>query len=104
MCYTPADLSDRVMQKQLVKGLSLPYVDVDVALSNIRYIQVRNSRMYRAEDAFAALETHYARRIAENTAQFEARGKEIFRRRAETCRARLDRVRKYAKDWRRDHE
>lgn len=104
MCYTPDDLSERIMQKHLVKSLSLPYVDVDVALSNIRYVQVRNARMYRAEDAFAALDEHYRRRIAENTAQYGARGADIFRRRAAVCTERLERVRKYAENWRKEHE
>lgn len=102
--YTPDDLARRVLQKQLAREIGLPYVDVDVALATTHYIQVRNARLYRAEEAFKALEAHYARRIADNTAQYRARNKDIFRRRAETCQARLDRVRKYAEEWRKDHE
>ena len=79
---------NRIMMRDLVHGLGVPYADVTMALCNLRYVQVRNCRLYDRAEALAALAAFYDRRAEDNRRRWKETGKDIFRQRLATSLAR----------------
>lgn len=87
------DLDGYTMKKRLQQKLNIPYVDVDIALSMTRPLQITNAHWYRETDAARALEAFYLRRIEENRVCYETRHTELYRKRMDIYTQRLERIR-----------
>jgi len=93
----PFDSSKYVMRKHLETMLHIPYTDADIALANVRYVQVTNSRWYEKTLAADALEQLYLRRIEENHDRLVLHDCGIFHKREAIYKERLERVRAFKK-------
>lgn len=93
----PFDSSKYVMRKHLEAMLHIPYTDADIALANVRYVQVTNSRWYEKTLAADALEKLYLRRIAENRERLVLNNCGIYHKREAIYKERLERVRAFKK-------
>lgn len=91
----PFDSSKYVMRKHLEAMLNIPYSDADIALANVRYVQVTNSRWYEKTIAADALEQLYLRRIAENHDRLVLNNCKIYHKREAIYKERLERVREF---------
>jgi hypothetical protein len=88
----PFDSSKYIMRKHLEALLHIPFTDADIALANVRYVQVTNSRWYEKTLAADALEQLYLRRIAENHDRLVLHDCGIFHKREAIYKERLERV------------
>lgn len=91
----PFDSSKYVMRKHLEAMLHIPYSDADIALANVRYVQVTNSRWYEKTIAADALEKLYLRRIEENHDRLVLNNCKIYHKREAIYKERLERVRAF---------
>ena len=91
----PFDSSKYIMRKHLEALLHIPYSDADIALANVKYVQVTNSRWYEKTIAADALEKLYLRRIEENHGRLVLNNCKIYHKREAIYKERLERVRAF---------